>query len=225
MKWNVVINVSGGKDSTVAVLETLSYFPKEDIRLCWQDTGAEYLETEEQVKLVAKTFDLPLVILRSEGFDTLVRRKGFFPTPSYRQCTLYLKNHLFEKWVTSHRTELGDLMVVNGIRAEESQARANSPIISPSRLSTKAMQVVNFHPILALKEQQVFDIIKAEGLPLHPCYEFSTRCSCWCCIFQRKEAVKEYARLHPELYEQVCLLEDEVQHKWKSKLAINDLFK
>ena len=41
----VIVNFSGGKDSTVAILETLKVYPKEEIILCFQDTGAEYLET------------------------------------------------------------------------------------------------------------------------------------------------------------------------------------
>ena len=41
----VIVNFSGGKDSTVAILETLKHYPKDEIILCYQDTGAEYLET------------------------------------------------------------------------------------------------------------------------------------------------------------------------------------
>ena len=41
----VIVNFSGGKDSTVAILEALKRYPKEEIILCYQDTGAEYVET------------------------------------------------------------------------------------------------------------------------------------------------------------------------------------
>ncbi len=35
-----IIGFSGGKDSTVAILEALKQYPKDEIILCWQDTGA-----------------------------------------------------------------------------------------------------------------------------------------------------------------------------------------
>ena len=74
-----------------------------------------------------------------------------------------------------------------------------------------------------MKEAEVYERIRVEGLPLHPCYEFSKRCSCWMCIFQRKEAVRIYAEMHPDLYEKACLVEDEIKHKWKDKFGFNDL--
>lgn len=35
--------------------------------------------------------------------------------------------------------------------------------------------------------------------------------------------VREYAELHPNLYEKACLVEDEIRHKWKNGFSFNDL--
>ena len=219
----VIVNVSGGKDSTVAVLETLKRYPIEDITLCWQDTGAEYAETEAHVKLLAATWGLPLVVLRHPlGFFGLAKERGYWPTPDCRQCTAYLKRDLFEKWLRANRN--GDeVVVVSGIRADESRSRAKLPEWSNSRLSTRTQTVTLWNPCLDMTAQQVFDRIKAEGLPLHPCYEFSRRCSCWCCIFTNKNVVRAYAEMRPDLYEQACLVEDRIKHKWKEGFGFNDL--
>jgi len=225
---SVIVNFSGGKDSTVAVLEAMKLYPPEDITLCWQDTGAEYAETEGHVKLIAETLGLKLVTLRHpEGFFGLAERRGYWPTPDCRQCTAYLKRDTFAHWLREHRADYGDgLIVVSGIRADESANRAKLPEWSTSeQLSTKAQAVTLWNPCLHMTAEQVFARIKAEGLPLHPCYEFSPRCSCWLCIFQHPNVVRAYAEMHPELYAKACELEDEIGHKWKDGLAMSDLMK
>ena len=221
----VIVNVSGGKDSTVAVLETLKRYPKEDITLCWQDTGAEYAETEAHVKLLAETWGLPLVTLRHPlGFFGLAKERGYWPTPDCRHCTGYLKRDLFEKWLRANRN--GDeVVVVSGIRADESRSRAKLPEWSNSRLSTKTQTVTLWNPCLDMTAQQVFARIKAEGLPLHPCYEFSPRCSCWLCMFQHPNVVRTYAEMHPEMYEAACAIEEDIGRRWKDGMAIGDLMK
>jgi len=71
----------------------------------------------------------------------------------------------------------------------------------------------------------VFARVRAEGLPLHPCYEFTNRCSCWLCIFTHPNAARAYAEQRPDMYEQACLLEDAIGHKWRDGLAIGDIMK
>ncbi len=221
-----IVNFSGGKDSTVAVLEAMKLYPPEDITLCWQDTGAEYAETEGHVKLIAETLGLKLVTLRHpEGFFGLAKRKGYWPTPDCRHCTRELKQHVFDKWLRKNR-DGDETIVVSGIRADESLSWAKLPEWSTSEaLSTKAQTVTLWNPCLHMTAEQVFARVKAEGLPLHPCYEFSPRCSCWLCFFQHPNVVRTYAEMHPELYAQACELEDEIGHTWKDGLAMNDLMK
>ena len=45
----VIVNFSGGVDSTAAALKALEQYPKEEIVLSYRDTGAEYLETPLQM--------------------------------------------------------------------------------------------------------------------------------------------------------------------------------
>jgi len=224
---SVIVNVSGGKDSTVAVLEAMKLYPLEDITLCWQDTGAEYAETEGHVRLLADTLNLPLVVLRHpEGFFGLARRRGYWPTPDCRQCTAYLKRDTFASWFRHHRSEYPNPVIVSGIRADESASRAKLPEWSTSEaLSTKAHEVKLWNPCLHMTAEEVFARVRAEGLPLHPCYEFSPRCSCWLCIFTHPNAVRAYAEQRPDMYEQACALEDEIRHKWRDGLAIGDIMK
>ena len=229
-KRTVIVNFSGGKDSTVAILEALKQYPKDEIVLCYQDTGAEYLETDGHVRKIAGMVDLPLIILRDdEGFWDRVKRYGGFPLPSTRRCTRQLKKDVLRKWVRQNRHSLGsELIIVSGHRAEESNARAKMDqwiVIPELTLKDSSFRAYGYLPCLNMSEKKIKERIKAEGLELHPCYEFSNRCSCWCCIFQPNAVVRTYAEMHTELYEQACLVEDEVKHKWKLQFGFNDLMK
>jgi len=225
----VIVNFSGGKDSTVAILEAMKRYPKGEIVLCYQDTGAEYLETEGHVKTIAGMLDLPLVILRNDvDFWEDIRQRQHFPTVGGRFCTRDLKVHLFRRWVIANRENLGDdIIVVSGIRNEESRYRQNLPEWSEHETMLRGgkFNAWNWRPCKEMRRQEIFDRIDAEGLPLHSCYEFSARLSCWCCIFAPPVEVRAYAEMHPELYERACLLEDEIKHKWKEGFSLNDLFK
>lgn len=229
-KRKVIVNFSGGKDSTVAILETLKQYPKKEISLVFEDTGAEYLETLPQVQKIANILELPLVVIKAElDFWQRVKKTGYFPRPQYRFCTSRLKKQIFEHWLRQNRGNFGDeIIVVSGIRAEESNSREKmTPWRNMERLSLKrgGSDVWGWLPCFNMSEGEIYARIKAEGLPLHPCYEFAKRCSCWCCIFASKCEVRTYAEMHPELYEAACLVEDEIKDKWKYGFGFNDLMR
>ena len=228
MARKVIVNFSGGKDSTVVILEALKVYPREEIMLCWQDTGAEYLETEGHVKEIAKILELPLEIQHpARDFWEEVRHRKFFPTPVVRHCTSHLKHDVFNKWLTqNYRGKGQEIIVVSGIRGEESFRRSKlHEWEDPKEHKVVSAATKLWYPCIDMSYQEVIERVKSEGLPLHPCYEFATRCSCWCCIFGKNCEVRTYAEAHPELYEKACLLEDEIKNKWKYRFGFNDLFK
>ena len=226
----VIVNFSGGVDSTAAALKAVEQYPHDEIILCYQDTGADYLETPEHVQKIADMLGLPLLSLKDEkGFLGRVRQHGSFPLPATRVCTRQLKKDVLRNWIRSHRDKLGnEVILIYGFRAEESQGRANmETFIELTELSLKRGDFTAYSslPVHNMTKVQVREYVQANGLPLHPCYEFSERCSCWLCIFQPPHVVREYAEMQPKLYEEACLLEDEIKHKWKLGLGINDIFK
>ena len=219
----VIVNFSGGKDSTVAILEALKRYSKDEIILCFQDTGAEFLETKPTVERIANLLELNLVILEPKrDWYQQIRHDKFPFTPALRKCTFRLKIDLFNSWLSKNRRELGDdIIIVSGIRGEESLSR------SLKQEWEKNRHGVGWHwrPCLQMTEQEIYDRIKAEGLPLNPCYEFSRRCNCWLCIFSPYNAIRTYAEMHPELWEKACLLEDEIGRPLMRGYQINDLMK
>jgi len=218
----VIVQISGGVDSTVAVLEALKRYPKDELLLVWEDTGAEYYETEAHVRTIAHSLGLPLYILKPEmNYWEWIRHFGYFPRPQYRFCTSRLKERVFKKWIRENRVILGDeIIAVSGIRAEESRSR--SKLLPYDQI---AKGIYRWLPCFEMSKNEVKERVKAEGLPIHPAYDFATRLSCWCCIFAHPNEVRPYAEEHPELYEMACLIEDEIKDKWKWQFGFNDLMK
>jgi 3'-phosphoadenosine 5'-phosphosulfate sulfotransferase (PAPS reductase)/FAD synthetase len=221
----VVINFSGGKDSSAAVLDTLKVYPRNEIVLCYQNTGADYIETPEHVRKFAADVNLPLVELQAKKeFWTRVKERRMFPGPDTRFCTAELKRNLTYKYIRSLQAD--EIILVTGIRAEESSSRAKLPEMDINEeLTTRTRKVTNWRPVLNMKAQEVKDMVKAEGLELHPCYKFSTRCNCWLCFFASYNEVRSYAEMHPDLWEQACTIEESIKFKWKEKFALQDLMK
>lgn len=224
----VIVNFSGGKDSTVALLEVLKIYKPSEIIAIFENTGLEYLETPRHVKLITDMLNVELIELKPKlDFFEVARKVRAFPTPDCRQCTNRLKKDPLRHWVAMHRADFGDeIIIANGLRAEESIARAKLGEWNIDNTLTTRAQIVKFwSPCINMSAKEVFQRIGAEGLPLHPCYEFANRCSCWACILAPPSVVRTYAEMQPKLYENICLLEDEIKFKWKKGFRINDLMK
>lgn len=222
-----IVNFSGGKDSTVAILETLKRYPREDIELVYMDTGAEYKGTREHVIQVATLLELPLTILepKRDWFEQTRHDKLPF-TPALRKCTFRLKVDIYRSWLAKFRKSRGlaveEIITITGIRGEESTSRSKMT----EWQKDDHQQGYYWRPCLYMSGDEVKERIRAEGLPLHYCYEFSSRCNCWLCIFAGYNEIRTYAEMHPEEWEEACLLEDEISLPLLGPHnAINDIMK
>lgn len=208
---NVVVSFSGGKDSTVAALEAIKAYGKDNIQLVFMDTGAEYAGTTEHVETVASMLELPLTILKPKrDWYEQVEHDNMPFTPALRKCTHRLKVDVIRSWLSKYRKENGlsssDIITVTGIRGEESLSRSKLTEWSVDEHGQGNL----WRPCLYMRKQEVIDRIKSEGLPLHYCYEFSDRCNCWLCIFAGIYEMQSYIEIHPEDYEKACILEDKI---------------
>lgn len=197
---DVVVSVSGGKDSTAASLHLAEQGIEH--RRIYMDTGWEHASHYEHLDLLEEHLG-PIIRLRQpvpvlEGFEDEVAEleamigvespmvrlciwKGCFPGQGTRWCTSHLKTVPAARWLAAQD---GEVVNVVGIRREESTRRAQMPEwesmgrveVNPAiRLEGETRwieldHVEQWRPLVDWTEEDVVAIHARHDAPLHPLY-------------------------------------------------------
>ena len=214
----LVVSVSGGKDSTAVVL-WLRDCGVTDYTPVFMDTGWEHPSTIRYVHDdLSKLTPRPVLTLKPERpMADLIRHKGMFPGRLARFCTTKLKVDPFERWVESR---FGDGEVVAsavGIRAGESAARSKLP-----RWSCEAGRNWITHvwrPLIEWSEQDVIEIHQRHGIRPNPLYlrYGVSRVGCWPCIYARKAEIAAVAKNDPGRIDLIRQLEADLQESARKR--------
>ena len=183
-----VVSVSGGKDSTACLLYMLDIAPKEDIIPVFCDTKWEADVTYEYLDYLEKELQIDIVRIESEGMVNLALRKKMVPNRQYRFCTYNLKIVPFENWLRENILGKEEFIVVQGLRREESDARANTRTFEIRDSVTKpSFKIPTLYPIAYWKKQEVFDFLESHNIKKNPLYDLGfERVGCMPCVFARK---------------------------------------
>ncbi|MCK5650947.1 MAG: phosphoadenosine phosphosulfate reductase family protein, partial [Gemmatimonadetes bacterium] len=230
----LAVSISGGKDSQAMATALVAWAKREGYwgvnemfavhadlgRMEWSGEFA----TEPLVAAQAAALGLPFhVVTRTDGRDLVdhikARReklagedKPFWPGPGpLRYCTSDLKrepiNKLLRNWA--------HVISAEGIRSEESKARAQKPCWQPrKRITTKSREAHTWNPIIDWTEDDVWAALGGRDGPLvHPAYGLGNeRLSCALCIMGCDGDLVNGARNNPALFEE--LLEMERDSGW-----------
>jgi len=231
----VGIGVSGGKDSqavALAVTRHLDAIGHTGPRvLVHADLGmVEWNDSLPTCERLASHLGLELIVVRREAggmlerwesrweanvrrYASLERIRLVLPwsTPKMRFCTSELKTVPIAS-ALKKRWKKGPLVAVDGIRAQESRARAKKPVSEHQKRLTRASgEGREWHAILDWKIEDVFAEIAGAGLQLHEAYRVhgSTRVSCAFCIMSSGHdlAAAAAAGEHADLYRRMVELE------------------
>ena len=161
----LAINHSGGKDSQAMTLRLLDAgIPRAQIIIVHAHLGdVEWPGTIAHIRRT--TFGLPLIVTSAQKtFFEMVRARGMFPSPQYRQCTSDLKRGPIEKALRHHLRDNpqfgGRIVSAMGMRAAESSARARRSVVSVSRRNSRAGRLwVDWMPIHEMSTKAVFTTI------------------------------------------------------------------
>ncbi|MCR8964155.1 phosphoadenosine phosphosulfate reductase family protein [Brevibacillus halotolerans] len=143
-----------------------------------------------------------LTILYPTGipFLDLCLWKGRFPSTKARFCTTYLKVEPIEQQVyLPILSEGNDICSWQGVRAEESPARAKLPVHEYN----EGFEV--YRPLLYWTVKDVFIMHKKHGIEPNPLYKLGMgRVGCMPCINCKKGELYEIARRFPKEIERVA---------------------
>ena len=155
----------------------------------WQETvrtatGKSSEQAEElaaRLETYAQEFEARLGVEYS-AFVRLILKKAGFPSRVQRWCTTSLKRDPACQYLST----LGNPVNVVGIRAEESQSRAQMPEWEYSA----GMDCEVWRPIIQWKLGDVIAIHKRHNLAPNPLYlRNATRVGCYPCIMSRKSEI------------------------------------
>lgn len=237
-RW-VVINSSGGKDSQTALRVTveaaaMAGLPKDRLVVAHADLGEmEWPGSRELAAEQARLHGLRFEVAsyrtrRGENLSLLdyVRRRGKWPSSTTRFCTSEYKRGPGGRIVSLlFHEDPGPILNVFGFRAEESPARAKRSVYSKNmRFSTKSREVWDWLPIHDWTEKQVWDDIRASGIPHHPVYDQGMpRLSCSFCIFAPRDALMLAGQLRPDMLDRYCEVEKEIGHTFQNGRSLQSI--
>lgn len=242
----VVVNSSGGKDSSVALWKTAeavrAVFGAEQaqdmdlLRVSHQSLGhIEWPGTEGIVYAQAAHAGFPDHVVtsryRNRNGETLtlldyVLKRGMWPSSKQRFCTSEFKRGPGGRVLTRlHKRRSGPILQIFGFRAEESPARSKRSVFEINlRHSSEKRAVFDCLPIHPMKETEVWTTIRENSIPAHEAYKLGMpRLSCVFCIFMPKPVLARAAMLQPVLFEEYCEVEKKTGHKFRPDVSLCEL--
>lgn len=198
-----VICFSGGKDSTALILWARENLEEFEAVFC--DTGWEHPLTYLYVNEINSTLlDGRLRVLRSslyDGMRELVQLRKRIPSMKARFCTDELKVQPMIDWL---KTVNDEVIVYQGIRADESQARAK---MTPRQWSDYYDAWVE-RPLFYWSAENVFDYLKRHSVKPNPLYLLGAkRVGCFPCVLISHQELKAMMKRLPEIKERIRELE------------------
>lgn len=238
---HILINTSAGKDSqaamdlTVDLARTAGVLDRVTAVHC--DLGrVEWKGTRELAEEQSRAYGVPRFEVVARDRDLLHQiehERGKFPDMARRYCTSDQKTSQVRKLITQLARETRAaggraqprILNVLGIRAAESPKRAGmEPFEFDAPASSGARHVTRWLPIHSWSTQDVWDRIRASGVPHHPAYDLGMpRLSCVLCVFASKEALLIGIKHNPELAQEYARVERAIGHTFRQNFSIADL--
>lgn len=155
-----------------------------------------------------------------------------WPSSQARYCTSDQKTSqvakLMTRLATEHRAAHPDrpIRILNclGIRAAESPARAKKIPFGPDAATNGRRIVDRWLPIFDWSDEEVWNTIRASGLPYHPAYDAGMpRLSCMFCVLAGRKELVLSARLNPAMAREYLKVEQLVGHTFKADLPMAEI--
>lgn len=207
----LVVSVSGGKDSTAAVLALRE--AEIPARYVFADTRWEAAEVYAYLDTLREQLGIAIDVVGAEGgMVARARHRAGFPSRTMRWCTRELKLDPIRDYHARLEEELGRPSAsIVGVRGEESARRAAMPALEREAEGPRTWGWWVWRPLIAWSLEDVLRIHQRHGLPINPLYQLGAdRVGCFPCIFSSKNDLRLLAERAPERVEAIAALEDEL---------------
>jgi 3'-phosphoadenosine 5'-phosphosulfate sulfotransferase (PAPS reductase)/FAD synthetase len=204
----IIVPVSGGKDSTAAFILALQHFDKDKIIPLHYYTGWDNPKTYEYLDYLEEKSGLKIqhtIYEEAPTMPDLIRKMGKFPNRVMRRCTGRFKQVAVMRWFKKnnfYNDRKGQLWL--GIRSDESHQRKKRygdhdsaeihsyrEVFKETPKSLDKNVTLRF-PVMDWSTQDCFDLIKEYGWKRNPLYdEGSNRVGCYPCLLASKKKQTE----------------------------------
>jgi 3'-phosphoadenosine 5'-phosphosulfate sulfotransferase (PAPS reductase)/FAD synthetase len=196
--------ISGGKDSlaTLVYTQQIAKVIGADLRAIHSDTTVGFPEVTKYVRKVCRQLDIKLSIVRPEkNFFELAEDWGI-PSFRFRWCCRELKIKPVQDFLSKIP---GRKVVIDGIRAEESNLRAKYlPVwYHPS------FKCLSVSPIFRWTRKQVERYVESADLPENPVRQLGCSAECWCGAYKTRSDFLKLKEIKPALFDKLSDLEEQ----------------
>lgn len=229
-----IVTISGGKDSLATAIWAKNNIKDANVIYVFCDTGWEHAKTYRHIKYIEQDLGIEIIRLTNLSFDGLVDlfiKKKRSASTKARFCTVHLK---VEPMIDFVLTQTEDVTVIQGARAEESEARramkekdeffkfyfepfGYDKNGKPKFHTYRKKDIINhcniysvdvLRPIIKWSAADVFAYIFDNGLKPNPLYfEGFSRVGCFPCVMCRHDEVRQIMELYPEKIDEIRELE------------------
>ena len=201
---NIIVPVSGGKDSQVVLALAIENYSKKDIVCIHQNTGFDHPDTYQQLIDMSAFYGVEIkhTVSKYKDMFGFLEKAKYFPNSAARGCTQRLKQEPFAKWLKDCGFNKDNSLILFGMRSDESSAR-NTKYGSINQEDTFSLGNISaFYsnknnsvigdiccklPIVTWTTENVFDFLIASGAPINPLYiKGHHRVGCYPCLLARK---------------------------------------
>lgn len=229
MEDYIVVEFSGGKDSTAMVLRMIELGEHIDDVVCC-DTQKEFPAMYRHIEKVRKVIEgngIKFTMLRAEkSFDYYMfeyqskksdyrEALGFgWPCPNIRWCTGNMKIDVCNKYFRNLQKKYNVIQYI-GIAADEGY-----------RLTRKNNLNKNHrHPLVewGWSEKQCLEYCYSKGFDWEGLYKLFDRVSCWCCPFSNFNQLRILRTHYPALWEELKIMDKKAKNSFKENYSVEDL--
>ncbi len=206
----VLVEYSGGKDSTAAVLWARKYLPDSPIRLLYVDMGADFVGMQKYLEEAALFLGAPLKVLRSrENLFRAFLTRGAWPQFSFPFCHELLHEAL-DNEVRSYKPK--DIVILRGGRAAE-KARRSKKLASRFLSIERNKEYIYFQPLYYAEKTLCERILEQAKVPVWEGYaQGLQRTACRICPGQKPRAYAVIRAKYPEVWAEIKWLEGRLRY-------------